>query len=93
MKDFIVEAVNKEWLSEIKYEVMGFTKTMLIEMLDHLNTRRETLQYLYTNEIKKNRDAPWDTALNVMTYFNYVEKSVNQLDWENIESNKIELLH
>ena len=46
-----------------------------------------------TIEINKDNNAPWDTTGNIMAYFNRAEKGVKQLDWANIASNKIELLH
>ena len=39
MKDFIVEAVDEEWLDNIEYEVIGFTLKKPIEILDHLEKR------------------------------------------------------
>ena len=51
------------------------------------------LDYVDTNEIKKDHNALWDTTEHVMAYLNRIEKSVKQLDWANIASDKIELLH
>ena len=46
MKDFIVEEVDEGWLSKIDDTVMGCTKKTPIEMLDHLETRGEALDYV-----------------------------------------------
>ena len=62
MKYFIFEAVNEEWISEIEDEVMEFTNKIPIEMLDHIEKRGGTLDYFNRNEIKKDRNAPWDTT-------------------------------
>ena len=58
MKDCIVKAVNEEWIAEIKYKVMGFTNKTPIEMLDHLYKRGGALEYVDSNEINKDRNAP-----------------------------------
>ena len=66
MKDFIVEAVNEEWIANIEDEVMGFTNKTPNEMLDHLYNRRGALEYVNTNEIRKECNAQWDTIEHVM---------------------------
>ena len=80
MKDFIVDAVDKEWLAEIEDEVMGFTNVTTLEMLKLLEKRGGTIDYIDTKEIKKERDDPWDVNEYVITYFNMVEQAVKQLD-------------
>ena len=93
MKDFIVEAVDEEWLSEIEDEVMGFANTTTIDMLKHLESRGGAMDYIDTKEIKKERDDPWDVNEHVVTYFNRVEQAVKQLDRAAITTDKKELLH
>ena len=61
-------------------------------MLDHLEKRGGALDYVNTNGIKKECDAPWDTTEHIVAYFNWVNNSVKQLDQANIASDKIELL-
>ena len=51
MMDFIAKAVDEKWLAKIEDEVMGFTKKTTIEMLDHLETRGGTLDYIDTKKI------------------------------------------
>ena len=92
MKDFIVEAIDDEWLAEIEDEVMGFANMTMIDMLKHLELRGGAMDYVDTKEIKKERDDPWDVNKYVVTYFNRVEQAVKQLDHASIKTDKKELL-
>ena len=93
MKNFIVEAVDEEWLAEIEDGVMGFLNVTTLEMLKHLEKRGGKIVYIDTKEIKKERDDPWDVNEYVVTYFNRVEQAVKQLDRAAIRTVKTELLH
>ena len=88
-----VEAVDEEWLAEIEDEVMGFTNKMPREMLEHLESRGGKMDFIDTNEIKQERDAPWDTNEHVVTYFNRVTQAVKQLERAKIRTDEIELLN
>ena len=72
MKDFIAESVHEEWLAEIRDDVMGFANVTSLAMLEHLEKRGGTLDYINTKEIKKERNDPWDVNKHVVTYFNRV---------------------
>ena len=93
VKDFIVEAVDEEWLAEIEDELMGFEAKTPIEMLEHLEKRGGTLDFIDTTEIKGERDAPWDGNEHVVTYFNRIEQAVKQLERAKIVTDKQELLN
>ena len=93
MKDKIIEAVDKVWLAKIEDEVMGFTNKMLIEMLEHLESRGGNLDFIDTNEIKQERNAPYDTNEYVVTYFNRVTQAIKQLERAKIKIDEIELLN
>ena len=88
MKDFIVEAVDEEWLAEIEDEVMRFANVTTIDILKHLESRGGTMDYIDTKEIKKERYDPWDVNKHVVTYFNRVEQAVKQLDRAAIQTDK-----
>ena len=88
MKDFIVEAIDKELLAEIEDEVMGFANTTMIDMLKHLESRGGAMDYMDTKKIKKEPDVPWDVNKHVVPYFNRVKQAVKQLDRASIKTDK-----
>ena len=55
---------------------MGFMNVTLIEMLEHLERRGGTLDFIETQEIKEERDAPWDGVEHPVAYFDQVEQAV-----------------
>ena len=48
MNNFIEEAVDEEWLGKIEYDVMGFTDVSPLKMLERLEERSGTLDYVDT---------------------------------------------
>ena len=58
MKYFIFKAIEIEWLANIEDEVVRFTNKTPIKMLDHLDKIGGALDYVDTNEVNNNRDAP-----------------------------------
>ena len=88
-----VEAVDEEWLAEIEDEVMGFTNKTPRKIIEHLESRGGKMDFIDTNEIKQERDAPWDTNEHVVTYFNRVTQAVKQLERAKIRTDEIELLN
>ena len=51
------------------------------------------MDFIDTNEIKQERDTPWDTNEHVVTYFNRVTQAVKQLERAKIRTDEIELLN
>ena len=76
MKDFIAESVHEQWLAEIRDDVMGFANVTSLAMLEHLEKRGGTLDYIDRKEIKKERDDPWDVNEHVVVSFHQVEHAV-----------------
>lgn len=79
LKDKIVESVDEEWLEEINDEILGFQNKPVTEMFEHLVERAGELDYIDLQEMKKERDAPWDTNEHIVTYFTKVERAVKRM--------------
>ncbi len=54
-------------MAEIEDELMGFEAKTPIKILEHLEKRGGTLDFIDTMEIKKERDAPWNGNEHVVT--------------------------
>ena len=68
-------------------------KVTPIEMSEHLEKRGGMLDFIETQAIKEERDAPWDGVEHPATYFDRVEQAVKQLERAKIVSDKKELLN
>ena len=50
-KDFILEAVNNEYLNEIEHDTLGFLNQMPRQMIEHLLTRGGALDFADTKDL------------------------------------------
>ena len=92
VKDLIEGAVDKEWLEEIDDETLGFQNVTILEMLEHLEDRGGDIDYIDIAEMRKEREAPWDTNEHIVTYFSGVQRAVKRLTKAKVKSDEIELL-
>lgn len=79
VKEKMVEAVDEEWLEEIRDEILGFTNVTVTEMFEHLVERGSDVDFIEIQEMKAERDAPWDTNEHIVTYFTKVERVCKRL--------------
>jgi hypothetical protein len=61
-KDLILEAVNNEYLIEIKHETLGYLNLSPREMINHLRNRGGTLGFADTKTLLAERDGKWDAS-------------------------------
>ena len=61
-------------------------------MLEHLEHRRGDIDYIDIQEMRKERDAPWNTNEHIVTYFSSVQRAVKRLTKAGVNSDEIELL-
>ena len=71
---------------------MGFRNVTIIKMIEHLKTHRGEIDYIDIQEMKKERDAPWNTNDHIVTYFSKIERTVKWLELAEVKSDKNELL-
>ena len=91
MKEKIVEAVDEEWLEEINDKILGFQNVPVTQMFEHLVERAGELDYIDLQEMKQERDAPWNTNEHIVTYFTKVERAVKRMK-DKIKMDEKELL-
>ncbi len=76
LKDIIQEAVEADYLLEIKDETLGFLNQTPRQMLDHLCNRGSALDFADTKTLLAERDAGWNINEIPQIYFNRVEKAM-----------------
>jgi hypothetical protein len=85
-KDIILEAVDPEYLLEIKDEILGFLNQTPTDMLNHLRNRGGALDFADTKTLLAERDGEWDASEVPQLYFNRVEKAIQGLTRAGITS-------
>ena len=91
-KELIAGAVSTEWLEEINDDILEFQKVTCLEMLEHLEDRGGDVDYIDIQEMRKERDAPWNTNEHIVTYFSSVQGAVKRLKKAGVTSSEVELL-
>ena len=92
IKELIAGAVSTEWLEEINDDILEFQKVTCLEMLEHLEDRGGDVDYIDIQEMRKERDAPWNTNEHIVTYFSGVQGAVKRLKKAGVTSDEVELL-
>jgi hypothetical protein len=85
-KDIILEAVDHEYLMEIKDEILGFLNQTPTDMLNHLQNRGGALDFADTKMLLAERDGEWDASEVPQLYFNQVEKAMQGLTCAGVNS-------
>ena len=91
VKDLIAGAVSSEWLEEIDDDILGFQNVTILNMLEHLESRGGDIDYIDIQEMRKERDAPWNTNEHIVTYFSEVQRAVKRLKRAGVTSDEVEL--
>ncbi len=79
LKDKIIDAIDEEFLLELRQGVLGYQKVTTRQMIDHLRKRGGGLDHIDVMKIRKEQDEPWDCTKNPTAYFARVEKNVHLL--------------
>jgi hypothetical protein len=91
LKDIILEAVEHDYLLEIKDDTLRFLNQTPKQMINHLKIRGGALDFVDTKTLIAERDMEWDVSENPQNYFNRVEKAVKALTRANINTNMNQL--
>jgi hypothetical protein len=78
-KDIILEAVEHDYLLEIKDETLGFLNQMPRQIIDHLKNRGGAVDFADMKTLLAKRDAEWEVSENPQEYFNKVEQAIKAL--------------
>ena len=92
IKDLIAGAVNNEWLEEIDDDTLGFQNVTILEMLEHLEDRGGDIDYIDIQEMRKERDASWNSNEHIVSYFSSTQSAVKRLKKAGVTSDETELL-
>ena len=85
-KDLILEAVDNEYLSEIKHDTLGFSNQTQRQMIEHLLTQGGALNFADTKDLLAKQDGGWNVTKNPQIYFNRVKKAIKGLRRKGITS-------
>jgi hypothetical protein len=78
-KDIILQAVDNEYLSEIKHETLGYQNQTPRQMLDHLLNKGGMLDFANMKILLAVRGGEWNVNKTPQLYFNRVEKAIKEL--------------
>jgi hypothetical protein len=78
-KDIILQAVDNEYLAEIKHKILGYLNQTPRQMLNHLLNQGGMLDFADMKELLADRDGEWNVNKNQQPYFNRVEKAMKGL--------------
>ncbi len=75
LTDIILEAIEHDYIMEIKDETLSFLNQTPRQMINHLKVRGGTLYFSDTKTLLAEQNAEWDVSVNPQKYFNRVEQS------------------
>jgi hypothetical protein len=84
--DIILEAVDQEYLLEIKDKTLGFLNQTPNDMLTRLRNYGGALDFADTKTLLAERDSKWDASKVPQVYFNRVKKAIQELTQAGITS-------
>ncbi len=87
LKDIIQEAVEMNYLLEIKDKTLRFLNQMPRQMIEHLRNRGGELDFADTKTLLSERDTEWNVSKVPQLYFNRVEKAMRGFTRAGINSN------
>jgi hypothetical protein len=70
LNDLILKAINKDFLLEIKQDLVAFLNVTVIQMMTHLRTRWGSVNFVDITALMSECDAPWSIAEVPMINFN-----------------------
>jgi hypothetical protein len=78
LKDLILQAVDKDFLLELRAEGIAYLNVTPLQMLTHLRDCWGTMDYVYITSLLTECDTPWNAAEIPTKYFNRIEKARQQ---------------
>lgn len=85
LKDLIMQAIDEDFLLELKVPGIAYLNVTPLQMLTHLRTRYGNIDYVDITALMAECDAPWDPTEVPTKHFNRVEKARRQLARANIQ--------
>ena len=85
LKDLILQAVDEDFLLELRAEGIAYLNVTPLQMLIHLRDRWGTMDYVDITSLLAECDTPWNAAEVPTKYFNRTEKARRQLARANVQ--------
>ena len=93
LKDLIQQAIDKDYLLELKQERVAYLNVTPLQMITHLRSRWGTVDFVDISALITECDAPWNVAEVPQVYFNRVEKAVKQLAKASINIDRMAMMN
>ncbi len=87
LKDIILKAVDNDNLLEIEDKILGYLNQTPRQLITHLRNRGRQLDFTDTKKLLSKQDIKWDANKVPQVYFNWVKKTIRQLEQAGIQSN------
>jgi hypothetical protein len=85
LKDLILEAVDEDFLLELRVEGIAYLNVTPLQMLTHLRDRWGAMDFVDITSLLAECDNPWSAAEVPTKYFNRIDKARRQLARANIQ--------
>ena len=85
LKDLIMQAIDEDFLLELKVPGIAYLNVTPLQMITHLRTRWGAMDYVDINALMAECDATWDATEVPTKHFNRVDKARRQLARANIQ--------
>ena len=85
LKDLILQAVEEDFLLEIRDEGIAYLNVTPLQMLTHLRDRWGSMDYIDITALLAECDSPWNAGEVPTKYFNRVDKARRQLARANVQ--------
>jgi hypothetical protein len=85
LKDLVLEAVDEDFLLELRAEGIAYLNVTPFQMLTHLRDRWGSMDYVDITALLAECDTPWNAAEVPTKYFNRIDKARRQLARTNVQ--------
>ncbi len=85
LKDLILQAVDEDFLLELRDEVVAYLNVTPVQMITHLRDRWGTMDFVDITALLAECDVPWNAAEVPTKYFNRIDKARRQLARANVQ--------
>jgi hypothetical protein len=85
LKEFIMKAIDKNFLLELWAQQTGYLNVMPFQMMTHLQTQWGALDYVDINMLMAECDSAWSPVKIPTKYFNHIDKARRQLARANVQ--------
>lgn len=85
LKDLILQAVEEDFLLELRDEGIAYLNVTPLQMITHLRSRWGMIDYVDITALLQECDVPWNASEVPTRYFNRIDKARRQLARVNIK--------